>query len=52
MVFEGGLTAGRPYWAPVQAALADVAPTAAVSAAAPPPPGPAGPAGWVHRWPP
>ncbi|MFB8107620.1 hypothetical protein ACFC3O_33285 [Streptomyces sp. NPDC056007] len=27
VVFEGGLTAGRPYWAPVQAALADVAPT-------------------------
>lgn len=27
VVFEGGLAAGRSYWAPVQAALADVAPT-------------------------
>ncbi|WP_456302047.1 alpha/beta fold hydrolase [Streptomyces cyaneofuscatus] len=27
MVFEGGLAAGRSYWAPAQAALADVAPT-------------------------
>ncbi|MFF7255805.1 alpha/beta fold hydrolase [Streptomyces microflavus] len=27
VVFEGGLAAGRSYWAPVQAALTDVAPT-------------------------
>ncbi|WP_432150899.1 alpha/beta fold hydrolase [Streptomyces sp. bgisy029] len=27
VVFEGGLAAGRSYWAPVQAALAEVAPT-------------------------
>lgn len=27
VVFEGGLAAGRSYWAPVQAALAGVAPT-------------------------
>ncbi|MEW1754944.1 hypothetical protein AB0393_00440 [Streptomyces cyaneofuscatus] len=27
VIFEGGLAAERSYWAPVQAALADVAPT-------------------------